>query len=563
MLNLRTATAQRSIPIVAFHLDKVHRVPDVIVVGAGHNGLICAAYLARAGIETELIEARSDVGGCASTVTDLGARFNICNCDHTLIRGMPVINELELETFGLHYLEPDASSINMFYDGSDPWLSFHESERTLDSLAVSYPAQVDGYKRYLCDALPVAQLALDMARTKPGAMPMITQALSRRAKGAARLLDWSRRSVDDVFSDYFDDWHLTMPAISNGPTVWGVPPNTPGTGLVAASYATRHLIKTGRPEGGSGALTDATRACFEAAGGRVRCDARVDRLMIRDGRAVGVRLDDGSELTARAIVAACDPHRVFVDWLDEVPSSAKRFVRKWQNRPVAEGYESKIDAVIAELPRYRSADRLTDHFPDVDILGPTSIVSPSPDALGAAHADRSLGLVSAQPTLLVNVPSVLDPKMLTAEGNHVLSLEVLYTPYSLHGGWANSSEPERWLQLWSEFLEPGIIDAIVAKRTMTPDRYEAEFSMHRGHTPSYGGSPLAALLGNQRALTRYRSPITGLYLSGAGTFPGAGVFGAAGRNTADVVHGDFQRRLSRRFTSLQHRTAGAVLRAPR
>ncbi|MGZ0220662.1 MAG: FAD-dependent oxidoreductase, partial [Acidimicrobiales bacterium] len=88
-------------------------MPDVIVVGAGHNGLICAAYLARAGIETELIEARSDVGGCASTVTDLGARFNICNCDHTLIRGMPVINELELETFGLHYLEPDASSITL------------------------------------------------------------------------------------------------------------------------------------------------------------------------------------------------------------------------------------------------------------------------------------------------------------------------------------------------------------------------------------------------------------------------------------------------------------------
>ncbi len=537
-------------------------MPDVIVVGAGHNGLICAAYLARAGIETELIEARSEVGGCASTVADLGARFNICNCDHTLIRGMPVIDELELESFGLRYLEPEASGINLFHDGSDPWVFFHESERTLDSLAMSHPGQVAGYERYLRDALPVAQLVLDMARTAPGALRMVSQALSRRAKGAARLLDWSRRSVNDVFSDYFDDWHLTMPAISTGPTVWGMPPSAPGTGLAAVTYASRHLIRSGRPEGGSGALTDATRDSFEAAGGRVRCGARVDRLMLRDGRAVGVRLDDGTELTARAVVAACDPHRVFVDWLDEVPPPARRFVERWQARSVKDGYESKLDGVIAALPRYRARGQLSERFPGLDILEPTVTVSPSPDALAAAHADRKLGKVSTEPTMLVNVPSVLDSTMLTAEGNHILSLEVLYTPYALAGGWPNSSEPERWLEIWSQFLEPGIIDAIVAQRAMTPDRYEAEFSMHRGHTPSYGGSPLAALLGNQRALTRYRSPIAGLYLSGAGTFPGAGVFGAAGRNTADVVRRDFQSRLGHRFTSLQHRAAGVAMGVP-
>ncbi|NIT97553.1 MAG: NAD(P)/FAD-dependent oxidoreductase, partial [Actinobacteria bacterium] len=130
---------------------------------------------------------------------------------------------------------------------------------------------------------------------------------------------------------------------------------------------------------------------------------------------------------------------------------------------------------------------------------------------------------------------MLDPTMCTPEGHHVLSIEVLFTPYAVEGGWPGSPEPDRWLGIWSQHLEEPIHDAIVARRTMTPDRYEAEFSMFRGHTPSYGGSPLAALLGTQRALTRYRSPIRGLYLSGAGTFPGAGIFGAAGRNTADVV----------------------------
>ncbi|MFV2039723.1 MAG: FAD-dependent oxidoreductase, partial [Acidimicrobiales bacterium] len=116
---------------------------DVIVVGGGHNGLICAAYLARAGIDTLVLESRSSVGGCASTVSDLGARFNICNCDHTMIRAMPVIDELELGAYGLEYLEAEAGALNMFHDGSDPWVFFHEAELTLDALAATYPTQVE------------------------------------------------------------------------------------------------------------------------------------------------------------------------------------------------------------------------------------------------------------------------------------------------------------------------------------------------------------------------------------------------------------------------------------
>lgn len=535
---------------------------DVIVVGAGHNGLICAAYLARAGIDTLVLEARPDVGGCASTVSDLGARFNICNCDHTLIRALPVIEELELAAHGLHYLEPEATGVNLFYDEGEPWLFFHETDRLLESLAASYPSQVDGYRRYLRDATPVAQLVLDMARTKPSASRMLARTVARRAEGAARLLEWSRRSVDHVFADYFDDWHLTMPAICAGPTVWGIPPSTPGTGLAALAYASRHLVKTGRPEGGSGALTDATRASFEAAGGVVRCDARVERLVVRGGRVEAVKLSDGTDISARVVVAACDPQRVFVDWIDDPPPAAKRLVRRWRQLPTDDGYESKIDAVTTSLPRYIARSTLQPRHPKVDLLGPTAIISPSPTALADAHAGRNEHRVATQPTILANVPSVLDPTMMTADGHHVLSIEVLYTPYSLPGGWPRSDEPKRWLDLWSSFVEPGALDSIVAWRAMTPDRYEAEFSMHRGHTPSYAGSPLAALVGRQRELTRYRSPIAGLYLSGAGTFPGAGVFGAAGRNTADVVRRDLQGPIGRRLRPVRQRAASLGIGAP-
>ena len=138
---------------------------------------------------------------------------------------------------------------------------------------------------------------------------------------------------------------------------------------------------------------------------------------------------------------------------------------------------------------------------------------------------------------MVNMPSVLDPSMRPGPDEHVLSIEVLFTPYVVEGGWPDSPEPERWLSVLEQHLAPGSLQ-VDRWRAMTPDRYELEFQMYRGHTPAYAAPPLTALLGRQREITRYRTPIDGLYLSGAATFPGAGVFGASGRNTADVVVGD-------------------------
>ena len=165
---------------------------EVIVVGGGHNGLICGAYLSRAGVDTLLLESRTDVGGCTSTVSDLGARFNICHCDHTLIRAMPIADELALSDPGLHYVEPQAAAIFAFYAGGEPWVVFPDPEQTLDGLAVAYPDQVDAYRRYLADAFPVAELVVEMARTVPSARRFARVAFRRRAAGLGRLLDWSR-----------------------------------------------------------------------------------------------------------------------------------------------------------------------------------------------------------------------------------------------------------------------------------------------------------------------------------------------------------------------------------
>ena len=134
----------------------------------------------------------------------------------------------------------------------------------------------------------------------------------------------------------------------------------------------------------------------------------------------------------------------------------------------------------------------------------------------------------------VNVPSVLDDS-LRVDGAHVLSLETLYTPYSLQGGWEGSTEPERWLDVFASLVEGSFRDTVLRWRAMTPLSYERDFNLVRGHAPGFGGSPLSAMLGRQPELTRYETPVKGLYLTGAATYPGAGVWGASGRNAATVI----------------------------
>ena len=518
---------------------------DIIVVGGGHNGLVCAAYLARAGVDTLLLEARPQVGGCASTVSDLGARFNICHCDHTMVRAMPFIEELDLAAHGLRYLEADPASVQMSLSGKAPWLFFSDAERTIESIARHRPAAAAAYRRYLADARPVAELMLELGTGEASTPAMLTALARRRGKGAARLLRWSRASATDVLGSYFDDEALIMPAMANGPTVWGVSPDAAGTGMAGALYALRHLVKTGRPVGGSGALTDALAAAFTAAGGRLRCNAAVDGLLLDAGKARrvprirGVRLAGGDEITARLVVTACDPAVVASQWL-QVPSpgrAVRRFVSRSRAQTPGEGYESKIDAVISDLPRYEALERsrLLDLFEGRDPRESSFVISPTREELAEAHRLRPLGRVAARPTMMSSVPSVLDGSMRSSDGHHVLSLEVLLTPYSLDGGWDGSAEPARWLELWSGLLQPGFLESVERWRVMTPDRYERELFLRRGFTPGYSESPVASILGRRRELSRYRTPVAGLLLSGAGTYPGAGVWGAPGRNAATAA----------------------------
>lgn len=506
---------------------------DVAVVGGGHNGLICAAYLARAGLDVVVLEARETVGGCASTVDALGARVNVCNCDHLSIRSTPILDELDLAAHGLRYLDADPAQLSLLWEGGRPWFQFRELERTFDALRLAHPGEVEGYRRYVRHAVPVARLVLELALGLP-TRRRIAALAGRSPAAAARLARWSRASAFGVLCAYFREESLIAPAGVVGPAVWGVSPDLPGTGLGALGYALRHLVPVGRPAGGSGALPDAVAGAFAAAGGTLRTGAAVRAIRAEWALVRGVTLASGEEVDARAVVVACDPRTALLDWLAGPPEAARRLVERWRGTPAGEGYQSKVDAVVAEPPRFEGVAEDAARLGVPEPAVPTAIVAPPSTAFAAAWHGLRSGRVPPRPPAMVNTPSALDPAM-RAGADHVLSLEALYTPYALAGGWEGSGEPKRWLDALAGLARPGFAEGIRRFRAVTPPAFEASFAMERGFASAFGQSPVSVLAGRDPELTRYETPLRGLFLTGQATFPGASVWGASGRNAAAVV----------------------------
>lgn len=505
---------------------------DAVVIGAGHNGLVTAAYLARAGMSTLLVEARESVGGTASSEMFAGAMVNICNCDHLTFRTTPVMEELALADHGLEYLEVEPAQHNTTWESvrtGVAWSSHKDVDATLEEIARVSPGDVDGYRRYAKAAIPAVRMIFEAANEPPTIAGLASLALRRRLAGTRALLGWSRRSASDVLRTYFDTEIVRGPAAVTGPMVWGISPEFDGSGLGALTHAMRHVARVGRPVGGSGRVPDALSSAFFAAGGTLRTATRVTEICCSDDRVSGVRIDSGGDeqafVSARRVISACNPHDTFLRWLRHPPSGADDLIRRWRAVPHVDGYESKLDIVTSAAPRLRESDRS---------LGPTTVIAPDLAEIHRGHGMMATGTVLDEPGMLVNVPTLLDPTM-APDGRHVVSVEALYTPYALDGGWPGSAEPRRWLEAFASVCEPGLLDSIVEWRAVTPDRYESEFHLPAGHATSFAGGPLAAFRNRNPELTGYETAVGGLYLTGAATFPGAGVWGASGRNCAGVV----------------------------
>lgn len=503
-------------------------------MGGGHNGLVCAAYLAKAGLRPLVLEARATIGGCAGTDLVGGARFNICNCDHGMVRTNPLIDELDLAAHGLRYLDLTPSGVALGWDAAGPAPLFHDVDHTLEALAVHFPHGVDSYRRYTEVAIPMVRLLVELANADPTGPSLLRTAVLKGMPAALRILKWSRMTVGEVLRSFFSDEGLLGPAMALGPAVWGVSPDTPGTGLGALAMANKHVARTARPVGGSGALTDALGKAIRAAGGAVMTSAKVAAITCEGDTVRGVELIDGTVIEAPLVIVACDPREAFVRYLRNPPASARTFVQAWVSKPQREGYESKVDARLSALPQWKGRSARLADVGFTDQLSPTTMVAPPLEEIARAHALSERGGIAERPMLLVNVPSVLDASV-APPGEHVFSLEVLYTPYSFTGGWDSPAEPERWLDLVATLFEDGFRESIVEWRANTPAVFDREYGLPKGYATSFPGGPVAALLGRERELSRYTTPIAGLYVTGAATFPGAGVWGAPGRNAAKTI----------------------------
>jgi phytoene dehydrogenase-like protein len=445
-----------------------------------------------------------------------------------------VSEDLDLAKHGLKYLDVDPTQLATSWNDRRIWPHFRDADKTLSVIEHFFRDEEDGYRAYLRDAMPIAEMIIEAASQPPTRHSLISKVISRRGRGVTTMLRWSKLSSAQVLKKYFKSDLLIGPALVTGPTVWGVSPHTPGTGLGALTYAMRHVSKVGRPIGGSGMVPISLRRSIESNSGIIMTNTQVAQILCEGSRVRGVALSDGTEIFADCVVSACNPHDTFLKWLKNPPASAKPMIDKWRSTPHYEGYESKIDARITTKPRYTSLD--TKLFDDlgVDPLAATLIVTPTTEQLHQGFEMISRGEILDQPAMLVNLPSILDPSM-TNTTDHVFSLEALFTPYSFKGGWTSNTEPHRWLEKYSQLVEPGFMNSIADWRCVTPAHYETDFFLPKGHATSFAGGPLAALLNSQPELTRYRTPIKGLFLTGAATFPGAGVWGASGKNAALTI----------------------------
>jgi phytoene dehydrogenase-like protein len=504
---------------------------DVLVVGAGHNALVTAAYAAQAGLKVGVFERRHLPGGAVSTEELVpGYRFDYGGSAHILIRMTPVVRELELTRYGLQYLELDP----MFHcsDGETPWFIWRDAERTAAELDALFPGQGEAYRRFLKEWTPFAESVVDLFNATPGPLEMGRMAMrSGQGRDALRQLTRILRPYGDVAAEHFSEERVRAPlvwmAAQSGP---------PPTEAISAPFLLWHPLyhKGGvaRPKGGSGTLTKVLARVVTAHGGEVHLNAPVRDIVVRGGRACGVRLEDGQEVTARVVVSGTHVLTTARALPDEYVPPAAREVR------VGNGFGMILRLALDRPVQYR-------HHREPESRVGLGLLIRNERQLMRSYGQYLGGEPASDPPLVAMSFSAVDDS-LAPPGGEVLWLWAQYYPYQLaRGSWdTRAAEARESILTAFEHYAPGTRDSIVGELVQTPLWLERELGLHRGNVMH-----LEMTTDQMFALRpwlgagNYRWPgVQGLYLTGASTHPGGGIMGASGRNAARVLLRDLTRR---------------------
>jgi len=510
----------------------------VLVIGAGLNGLACGAYLARAGCDVTVLEARDHIGGSASQVRALGVAIDCKPPGYVGLSTSPIVEELQLADHGLSFSSRDSAQIGTSWTGGSPFVMFDDQGRTIDGLGLTHRYEVPNYRSYLATAAPVVDLLLEMELSAPNTLPIRRRFRRRRHSGAATLLKWRRRTAADVQRSLFEDEALRCTSLVTSIAAAGRSPDAPGSGLAAISYALVHLLGTQFPTGGNSAVPDAIAASLKRAGGTIRTASAVERILADDSGIIGVRLDSGEEIRCGAVVVACDPRRAVLHWLKPAPVGAAALIRRWEMASVTERHRSRIDAVLAHLPARRSDVGFVANQLGIDgALPASSVISPTTAALATGSRLAMRGAVAAKPPMMISLSSADDASVSTDGSRHVVSIEVMYTPRELRGGWSGSDHPVHWLDLAKDAFGPDL-GSVERWRVVTPASAESSRLASGGALPSFEGSVVSSLVGRRSEATGHITPVDGLYLGCSEVGGPLGLPGISGRNAAvEVLRG--------------------------
>jgi phytoene dehydrogenase-like protein len=525
---------------------------DVVVIGGGHNGLVNAAYLARAGRKVLVLERRHVLGGAAVTEEIVpGFHFSVCSYVVSLLRP-EIIRDLDLPRHGLEILPLDGTFTPM-PDGNYLW-RVNDHGRTRREIARHSRLDAEAYDDF-------SQAMVQMCRFVKPILSMTPPDPTRPTlKDLWNLMLMGRRfrrlSPGDRYNqvqlmtmsavDFLDQWFetdvlkATMSASGIIGTFLGV--RSPGTAYVLLHHYMGEIDGAfrawGFARGGTGAISNAIAAAARAAGAEIRARAPIAKILIRNGRARGVVLENGDEIQADVVSSSVDPNRTFLRMMDperELPADFVEEVRRYKYR----GSSGKVNLALDALPDFKCLPG-----PGPHLRGAISI-SPAVDYMERAYDDAKYGRFSRRPYIDMVIPSLTDPSV-APPGKHVLSCFVQYAPYKLQEG------PEAWEQQREAFGDtvidtvaeyaPNIKNIIIGRQVVTPLDLDREWGLTEGNI-FQGELSLEQLffLRPVPGWARYRTPIRNLYMCGSATHPGGGIMGAPGRLAAVEILRDWEK----------------------
>lgn len=515
---------------------------DAVIVGAGHNALAAAFYLAKAGLKPLVLERRNEIGGGALT-TEMHPGFHCPTLSHEVLLHERIVSEMNLPQHGLALLPSTVRVCAPSRTGPALVVS-DDAALTAQSLRGRSLHDADAYPRFR-DAIDRVAAVLATAFASPApriddpSVPDLWgllktgrafRALGRRDE--QRFMRWLPMPVADLMEEWFES--SLLQATIAGPAVSGtmLGPRSSGSSLVLLlREAHRHLA--GRSNlavrGGPGALTRAMAKAAVAAGAEVRTNAPVERILTRDERVCGV-MSRGQEIPARTVVSSADPKTTFLDLLDplDLPPDFAARIRHYR----LAGTVAKVNLAVSALPAFAGVA-------DSSQLAGHVHIGPDLDYLERAFDHAKYGEYSSSPWLDLTIPSLVDRSLAPQDG-HVISIYVHYAPYKLrHMQWSASRDAllTTVLRVLEEYA-PGIGRLIVASNIITPADLHADYGFAGGHM-FHGELAIDQLYAMRPVLgfARYDSPVPGLYLCGAGTHPGGFLTGASGRLAAQRVLG--------------------------